>query len=90
MDGTQRMIHDLYSLFEKKTRIIVNKVPEALLPKETGILLDPVHLPIVDFIYCSCDILRARGDSIFALKNTQHPFTKKLQNIAVKIDRQFQ
>jgi len=90
LDGTQRMIHDLYSLFEKKTEIIVNKVPEAIMLKKTSIELDPINFPILDFIPCSCDILRSRGDSIFALKNTEHLFIQKLQNIAVKIEQQFQ
>ena len=90
LDGTQRMIQDLYNLFEKKTRIIVNKVPEAIISKKTSLKLDPIHFPIFDFIPCSCDILRSRGDSIFALKNIEHPFTQKLQNIAVNIYQQFQ
>ena len=90
LDGTQRMIHDLYPLFEKKTGIIVNKVPEAIMSKKASLMLDPIHFPIIDFISCSCDILRSGGDSIFALKNTEHPFIQKLQNIAVKIDQQFQ
>ena len=90
LDGTQRMIHDLYSLFEKKTGIIVNKVPEAIMSKKTSLKLDYVHFPIVGFIPCFCDLLRSRGDNIFALKNTEHPFTQKLQKIAVKIEQQFQ
>jgi len=90
LDGTQRMIHDLYDLFEKKTGIIVNKVPEAIMSKKTFLKLDYVHFPIVGFIPCFCDLLRSRGDSIFALKNTEHPFTQKLQKIAVKIEQQFQ
>ena len=90
LDGTQRMIRDLYSLFEKKTGIIVNKVPEAIMSKKTSLKLDYVHFPIVDFIPCFCDLLRSRGDSIFALKNTEHPFTQKLQKIAVMIEQQFQ
>ena len=90
LDGTQRMIRDIYSLFEKKTGIIVNKVPEAIMSKKTSLKLETIYVPIFDFIPCSCDILRSRGDSIFALKNIEHPFTQKLQNISVKIDQQFQ
>jgi septum site-determining protein MinD len=90
LDGTQRMIQDLYHVFEKKTRIIINKVPKAIFSKNTALRLEPLDFPIADFIPCSCDILKSRGDCIFALKNTEHPFTKKLQKIAVKIDQQFQ
>jgi MinD-like ATPase involved in chromosome partitioning or flagellar assembly len=86
VDGTQRMIHDLYDLYEKKTGIIVNKVPQTILSGRTHIKLDTHQLPIVDLVPCSCDVLRSGGEYLFAFEKTEHPVTQKLRKIAAKIE----
>jgi cellulose biosynthesis protein BcsQ len=53
LEGTQRMIEDLYDLYEKKTVIVVNKVPATILSGKTHLKIDTHHLPIVDLIPCS-------------------------------------
>jgi MinD-like ATPase involved in chromosome partitioning or flagellar assembly len=87
VEGTQRMIHDLYELYEKKTGIIVNKVPQTMLSGETHIKLDTRQLPIVDLVPCSCDVLRSGGEYLFAFEKTEHPVTQKLRRIATKIEQ---
>lgn len=87
VDGTQRMIHDLYELYEKKTGIIVNKVPQAILSGKTHLKLDTQQLPIVGLIPCSCDVLRSGGEYLFAFEKTEHPITQKLRNIAAEIEQ---
>jgi len=84
VDGTQRMIHDLY---EKKTGIIVNKVPQTILSERTHIKLDTHQLPIVDLVPCSCDVLRSGGEYLFAFEKTEHPVTQILRRIATKIEQ---
>ena len=86
VDGTQRMIHDLYELYEKKTGIIVNKVPQTVLSGKTHLKLDTQHLPIVGLVPCSCDVLQSGGDYLFAFEKTEHPVTQKLRNIAAEIE----
>ena len=90
MDGTQRMINELYELFEKKTDIIVNKVPDGFLPlrniKRKEIDLETLQLPMIGVIPCSCDILDAKGECFLAAEKPNHPFTKTLQKIATKIE----
>lgn len=90
VEGTQRMIHDLYELFEKKTGIIVNKVPVEFLSSKTGkrnpIQLETYQLPLIGTIPCFCDILKAGGEYVFAFEETEHPFTKALERIATKIE----
>ena len=86
--GTQSMIHDLYDLYEKKTGIIVNKIPEGTPPKQIFQKLDSRNLPIIELISCSCEILKSGGDCLFALQNKDHPFTQKLHKLATKIDQQ--
>jgi len=87
VEGTQRMIHDLYDLYEKKTGIIVNKVPQTMLSEKTPIKLDTHQLPIVDLIPCSCDVLQSAGEYLFAFEKTEHPFTQILRKIATKIEQ---
>jgi septum site-determining protein MinD len=91
--GTQRMIDELYDLFEKKTGLIMNKVfPDSLTSKGhrqdlAKKLLNDTKLPIVDMIPCYCDILRTRGTTLFANENPDHPFVKILDRIAIKIEK---
>ena len=87
VDGTQRMIHDLYDLYKKKTGMIVNKVPQAILSGKTHLKLDTQQLPIVGLVPCSCDVLRSGGEYLFAFEKTEHPLTQKLRNIAAEIEQ---
>ncbi len=87
VDGTQRMIHDLYDLYEKKTGIVVNKVPETILSGKTHLKLDTHHLPIVNIVPCSCDVLQSGGEYLFAFEKTEHTVTQSLREIAAKIEQ---
>jgi MinD-like ATPase involved in chromosome partitioning or flagellar assembly len=87
VEGTQRMIHDLYDLYEKKTGIVVNKVPQTILSGKTHLKLDTHQLPIVDIVPCSCDVLRSGGEYLFAFEKTEHPITQILRRIATKIEQ---
>jgi septum site-determining protein MinD len=91
VEGTQRMIRDLYELFEKKTEVVVNKVPFEFLPSENqkGKQVDPefLPLPIVGVIPCSCGIPNAEGGFFFASEKPDHTFTKTLQKIATRIEQ---
>jgi septum site-determining protein MinD len=91
--GTQRMINELYDLFEKKTGLIMNKVlADSLKSKDrrqelARKLLNNSKLPIVDMIPCFCDILRKGGTTIFANENPDHPFVKILDRVATTIEK---
>lgn len=91
--GTQRMVQELYELFEKKTGIIMNKVPIEILSSEnrnTSFLKkfnDLQNLPIIDVIPCFCDVLRAGGTYIFTKEKPEHPFTNALEKISAKIEK---
>jgi MinD-like ATPase involved in chromosome partitioning or flagellar assembly len=90
--GTQRMIQELYELFDKKTGIVLNKVPIETLSseKERGKFFkrftDLHNLPIIGAIPCFCDVLRAGGTFIFTKEKPEHPFTNALEKIAKKLD----
>ena len=86
VEGTQRMIQELYKLFEKKTELILNKVPFDFLPLENQEKkFESLQLPIAGAIACSCDILNAEKYFLVS-ENLNHPFTKTLQKITAKIE----
>lgn len=95
VDGTRRMIHDLYDLFDKRTEIVLNKVPIEMLSskKEKGSFFrrfnDLYNLPIIGVIPCFCDVLAAGGNYIFTQERPQHPFTEVLNEITQKIESRF-
>ncbi len=87
MEGTQRMIHELYGMFDKKTGVILNKVPFNFLPlKNLERRLGSLQLPFVEAIPCSCDILGSEVAYFLASKKPDHVFTKTLQRIAERIE----
>ena len=90
VEGTRRMMRDLYELFEKKTGVILNKIPfehlSTVTQKNKSIKLATNQLPIVGVVPCSCDILAAGGKCIFASEKPNHPFVKTLQEIAANLE----
>jgi septum site-determining protein MinD len=90
VDGTRRMLRELYDLFEKKTEIILNKVLDSSLrtgKDEVKTKLKEVYqVPLLGVVPCFCDVLKAEGGIIFAQDKPDHPFTKILEEMANKID----
>ena len=90
--GTQRMINELYDLFEKKTGIIMNKIPAEILSSKTEAenpfkqLMDIYGLSTLWVIPCFCDILRAGGTHVFAIEKPEHPLVQTLEKIATKVE----
>ncbi|RJS79521.1 hypothetical protein CW708_02035 [Candidatus Bathyarchaeota archaeon] len=90
IEGTKRMLRELYDLFEKKTGIIINKVlyDESLRNTEDvrKSMEQTYQSPILGAIPCFCDVSKAKGTIIFVEEKRSHPFTKILNKIAEKID----
>ena len=84
--GTRNLINELNDLFEKKSSIIINKVPNGMAISEMVQELDSRELPIIETVDCSCDILKAGGNYLFSLNNPLHPFTQKVSDVATKIE----
>jgi len=93
IQGTQRMTHELYDLFDKKTGILMNKVPAEILAsrkeKENFYKhFNSLHkLPILEVVPCFCDVLRAGGTYIFSEEKPQHPFTEILDKLTTKVEK---
>lgn len=91
VNGTKRMLKELYDLFEKKTGIVLNKVLNEFSSKSWNEDLrvkvkDIYGVSLLGVIPCFCDISRAEGDFIFVQEKPEHPFTKILGEIANKLD----
>jgi septum site-determining protein MinD len=87
LKGSQFMLEDLYKLFKKKTKIILNKVPrEFSSSKQIEKLPLIVDEPVEMVIPCFCDLPKSGSDFFFALKYPNHAFSKSVYELANKID----
>jgi septum site-determining protein MinD len=90
VDGTRRMLRELYSLFEKKTGLVINKVLDASSSSRKEDMDSRVktiyQVPMLGLVPCFCEILRAEGNFIFVRDKPDHPFTKILDDMAKKIE----
>lgn len=92
VEGTKRMLRDLYDLFEKKTELVLNKVMynDTLMSgrdKIQAVVKDSFGVPLLGVIPCFCDISRAEGKIIFVHEKPEHPFTRILGDMAAKIEK---
>ena len=90
VNGTRRMLKELYNLFEKKTGLVLNKVLDSASKSKKDEMYDKVkavyQVPLIGMVPCFCEILRAEGNFIFVQDKPDHPFTKILDEMAKKID----
>ncbi len=90
VNGTRRMLQELYNLFEKKTGLVINKVLDSASKSKRDEMRDKVkavyQVPLLGVVPCFCEILRAEGNFIFVQDKPDHPFSKILDEMAKKID----
>ena len=91
VDGTKRMLAELYNLFEKKTGLVLNKVLDPSAASRKAEMQNKIkaeyQVPMLGMVPCFCEILRAEGNLIFVEDKPDHPFTKILNEMAGKIDK---
>jgi MinD-like ATPase involved in chromosome partitioning or flagellar assembly len=90
VDGTKRMLAELYNLFEKKTGLVLNKMLDPSANAKRAEISSRVkatyQVPLLGMVPCFCEILRAEGNLIFVQDKPDHPFTKILTEMARKIE----
>ncbi len=90
VDGTKRMLQELYNLFEKKTGLVLNKVldisPTAKRTEMQAKIKADYQVPMLGMVPCFCEILRAEGNLIFVQDKPDHPFTKIMAEMARKVE----
>jgi MinD-like ATPase involved in chromosome partitioning or flagellar assembly len=93
LEGTGNMLFDLYDALARRTVVLVNKYSpetrilkgerrESLASKVEKVLKHPV----IGMIPCFCDVLQQERAAIMALENPNHPFVKKLEEVAEKLE----
>jgi septum site-determining protein MinD len=90
VDGTKRMLAELYNLFEKKTGLVLNKVLDTSITAKKTEMRNKIkadyQVPMLGMVPCFCEILRAEGNLIFVQDKPDHPFTKVIAEMARKIE----
>jgi septum site-determining protein MinD len=90
VDGTKRMLQELYNLFEKKSGLVLNKVLDSSATAKKSEMSAKVktiyQVPMLGIVPCFCEILRAEGNLIFVQDKPDHPFTRILAEMARKIE----
>jgi len=90
VDGTKRMLQELYNLFEKKTVLVLNKVLDASATARkaemSAKVKDVYQVPMLGIVPCFCEVLRAEGNFIFPKDKPDHPFPKMLSEMTRKIE----
>ena len=100
IEGTKKMVNDIYDVLTKygksKYYIILNKIPEV--QNSHGLWSDATELAwaeelkkdigtqVVGSIPCFCDIQFSKHEFLYAVKNPGHPFSKKVVELAKRMD----
>ena len=91
VNGTSRMLKELYNLFEKKTGVVINKVLDSNLNSKKEELnkrvKDVYQVPLLGLVPCFCEVLKAQGNLIFVQDRPNHPFAKIMDEIATRIEK---
>ncbi len=92
ISGTQKMVNELYDLFERRTVVLMNKIPAQLLAsgemklRMTKQFKDTFKLPVMDLLPCYCEVLAQERASVMALEKPDHPFSKALVEAVQQIE----
>jgi septum site-determining protein MinD len=92
LSGTQGMVSEICRMLDKRSIVIMNKIPEQLIIDEAtkNRLIDQfsttLKLPVVDLLPCYCDVLRQDRATIMALERPRHAFSQRLVGVARHIE----
>lgn len=100
IEGTKKMVNDIYDVLTKygksKYYIILNKIPEV--ENSRGHWSDATELAwaeelqkdigtqVVGSVPCFCDVNFSKHEFLFAIKKPDHPFSKKVVELAKRMD----
>jgi len=92
IEGTIEMTKGVYKTLERKTGIIMNKVPTGqssikISDEMKERLQAHFKLPMIGMIPCHCDILCSPGHTIFIVENKTHPVVENIRKLSEKIQK---
>ncbi len=99
IEGTKKMVNDIYDVLTRygksKYFIVLNKVPDVRNSNGTEWdateitwseeLQKDIGTQVVGSVPCFCDINFSRHEFLFAVKHPEHPFSKKVADLAERI-----
>ena len=99
VEGTKKMVNDIYDVLTRygksKYFIVLNKVPDVRNSNGTEWnatelawaeeLQKNIGTQVVGSVPCFCDINFSRHEFLFAVKHPEHPFSKKVADLAERI-----
>jgi septum site-determining protein MinD len=95
LKGTENMLINLYDALAKKTLVLVNKYSPETRIGSTEINEDLVRKlermlkhPVIGLIPCYCDVLQTERTTLLAFEKPNHPFIKKLEEVAEKLEHE--
>jgi chromosome partitioning protein len=99
IEGTKKMVNDIYDVLvrygKSKYFIVLNKVPD--ISNADGIYRDLTELTwsgelqkdigtqVVGSVPCCCDVQFSKHEFLYAIKNPQHPFSRKVIELSERI-----
>jgi len=99
IEGTKKMVNDIYDVLTRygksKYFIILNKVPE--ISNSNGRQWDATEIAwaeelqkdigtqVVGSVPCFCDIQFSKHEFLFAVNHPEHPFSKRVADLADRI-----
>lgn len=85
INGTKKIIEELYEMFEAKTFIVVNKAMSGDKERTLNEVREIFGERVLGIIPCSCEIGNMSRSSIFVLEKPNHPLTEIMKEIASKL-----
>ena len=99
IEGTKKMANDIYDVLvrygKSKYFIILNKVPDMTNSKRfggdlteltwSGELQKDIGTQVVGSVPCCCDIQFSRHEFLYAVKHPEHPFSRRVADLAERI-----
>ncbi len=99
VEGTKKMVNDIYDVLTRygksKYFIVLNKVPDVRNSHGTewdatelawaDELQKDIGTQVVGSVPCFCDIQFSRHEYLYAIKHPEHPFSKKVVDLAQRI-----
>jgi MinD-like ATPase involved in chromosome partitioning or flagellar assembly len=89
LTGTREMLREIYDNLEKETFLILNKFSPA--GREFGFasieyIETTLGSRVISKIPCYCEVMQAQRMGLLALQKPDHPFVRKLEEVAAKVD----
>ncbi len=91
-EGTKELIHGIYDVLGRKAGILLNKIPTMHVPVGGGEkkmeekLSQAFNLPILGIIPCYCDVQADGGKIVYALQQSDHPFSQSIEKALEKLE----